>query len=115
MKLFGHSESSDYISVLDKLLDEYNNRYHTSIKMTPFEASNPENTRQVIKNLYPPEKIDKKQAYKVGDRVGQMIILPYPKVEFEDNKLMKSAKAMYLNAGVIGSIDSYLKIAKENG
>ncbi|UKI26897.1 MAG: putative glycoside hydrolase [Bacilli bacterium] len=28
---------------------------------------------------------------------------------------MKSAKAMYLNAGVIGSIDSYLKIAKENG
>ena len=40
---------------------------------------------------------------------------PYERVEFENNKLLKSAKAMYLNAGTIGSIDSYLKIAKENG
>ena len=28
---------------------------------------------------------------------------------------MKNAKAMYLNAATISSIDSYLKIAKENG
>lgn len=50
-----------------------------------------------------------------GGKASTLDYYPYTKVEFEDNKLMKSAKAMYLNAGVIGSIDSYLKIAKENG
>lgn len=50
-----------------------------------------------------------------GGKASTLDYYPYEKVEFEDNKLLKSAKAMYLNAGTIGSIDSYLKIAKENG
>ena len=37
------NQTSKYIDVLPKLIDEYNNRYHHSIKMTPFEASLPEN------------------------------------------------------------------------
>ena len=40
---------------------------------------------------------------------------PYEKQDFKANPLIKEAKAMYLNAGVIGSIDSYLNIAKNNG
>lgn len=42
---------------------------------------------------------------------------PYEKVEFEDNPLLKNAKAMYLNAGsnVINKIDEYLDIAKNSG
>ena len=40
---------------------------------------------------------------------------PYERVEFKDNPLLKNAKAMYLNGGTIDGIDSYLKIAKENG
>jgi len=35
------SRDSKYIDVLQRLLDEYNNKYHSSIKMTPFEASQP--------------------------------------------------------------------------
>jgi hypothetical protein len=31
---------------------KYNNKFHTSIKMTPFEALNPENTSTVLNNLY---------------------------------------------------------------
>lgn len=50
-----------------------------------------------------------------GGKASTLDYYPYEKVEFDGNPLMKNAKAMYLNAGVIGSIDSYLKIAKENG
>ena len=40
---------------------------------------------------------------------------PYEKADFKDNPLLKEAKAMYLNAATISSIDSYLNIAKNNG
>ena len=50
-----------------------------------------------------------------GGKASTLDYYPYERVEFEDNKLLKKAKTMYLNAGTIGSIDSYLKIAKENG
>ncbi len=50
-----------------------------------------------------------------GGKASTLDYYPYEKIEFDGNPLMKNAKAMYLNAGVIGSIDSYLKIAKENG
>jgi len=30
------NQTTKYIDVLQKILHEYNNRYHTSIKMTPF-------------------------------------------------------------------------------
>ena len=50
-----------------------------------------------------------------GGKASTLDYYPYERVEFENNKLLKSAKAIYLNAGTIGSIDSYLKIAKENG
>lgn len=63
--------------------------------------------------------IHKDRKYKgrelYGGKASTLDYYPYERVEFEDNKLLKNAKSMYLNAGTIGSIDSYLKIAKENG
>lgn len=50
-----------------------------------------------------------------GGSAATLDYYPYEKEEFKDNPLMKNAKAMYLNAGTITSIDSYLNIAKENG
>jgi len=50
-----------------------------------------------------------------GGKASTLDYYPYEKVEFENNPLLKEAKTMYLNAGTIGSIDSYLKIATENG
>ena len=50
-----------------------------------------------------------------GGKASTLDYYPYERVEFEDNPLLKEAKTMYLNAGTIGGIDSYLKIAKENG
>lgn len=64
------NQTSKYINVLDNLLKEYNNRFHTSIKMTPFEALNPENTSTVLNNLYSDiEPITTTKKFKVGDRV----------------------------------------------
>jgi len=39
--------TSKYIDVLD----EYNNKYHSSVKMTPLEAFQPENRDKVMNNL----------------------------------------------------------------
>ena len=50
-----------------------------------------------------------------GGKASTLDYFPYEKPVFENNPLLEEAKSMYLNAGTIGSIDSYLKIAKENG
>ena len=50
-----------------------------------------------------------------GGSASTLDYYPYERVEFKDNPLLKNAKAMYLNGGTIDGIDSYLKIAKENG
>lgn len=50
-----------------------------------------------------------------GGKASTLDYYPYEKVEFDGNPLLKEAKAMYLNASVISSIDSYLNIAKNNG
>ena len=50
-----------------------------------------------------------------GGKASTLDYYPYEKPEFEDNPLLKEAKTMYLNAGTISAIDSYLKIARENG
>ena len=65
------TNTSRYIDILQKLIGEYNNRYHSSIKMTPFQASDPENREKVLRNLYSDTKGAKrhKPHFRVGDRV----------------------------------------------
>ena len=41
------------IYVFDLLVDQYNNTIHSSIKMTPIEASREVNENKVWRNLYP--------------------------------------------------------------
>lgn len=52
-----------------------------------------------------------------GGKASTLDYYPFERVSFEDNKLLETAKSMYLNAGsnVINNIDSYLDIAKNNG
>jgi len=50
-----------------------------------------------------------------GGKASTLDYYPYKRIEFENNPLLKKASTMYLNAGTISGIDSYLKIAKENG
>ena len=66
-----------------------------------------------VYDIHKDRKFKGRELY--GGKASTLDYYPYERVEFEDNKLLKKAKTMYLNAGTIGSIDSYLKIAKENG
>ena len=49
-KYFSANNTRKFVNVL---VDQYNNEIHSSIKMTPKEASRKENENKVSKNLYP--------------------------------------------------------------
>jgi len=65
------TNTSRYIDILQKLINEYDERYHSSIKMSPFQASDPENREQVLRNLYSDIKSvkDQKPQFKAGNKV----------------------------------------------
>ena len=50
---FSTNNTRKFLDVLDLLVDLYNNPIHSSIKMTPKEASRKENENKVWRNLYP--------------------------------------------------------------
>ena len=52
-KYFSANNTRTYVDVLDLLVNPYNNAIHSSIKMTPNEASREENENKVWRNLYP--------------------------------------------------------------
>ena len=51
-KQFTVQGNTQYIDILPKILKQYNNTKHSSIKMTPVEASNNRNEGVVYFNLY---------------------------------------------------------------
>ena len=59
------------MDVLPELVEDYNNTVHSSIKMTPIEASKKKNELTVWRNLYPDRyKIyDLTPKFSVGDKV----------------------------------------------
>ena len=64
-KMFSANNNTVYWNKLDKLVDDYNNTVHSSIKMTPTEASKKENEKQVFANLYGDEIYLKPKKTKV--------------------------------------------------
>ena len=51
-KYFSANNTRKYVDVLDFLVNQYNNTIHSSIKMTPKEASRKENENKVWRNSY---------------------------------------------------------------
>ena len=51
-KMFSANNNTIYFDKLGKVVDEYNNSFHTSVKMTPAEASRKKNERKVYANLF---------------------------------------------------------------
>ena len=69
-KMFTANNNTIYFDKLDNLVNEYNNTKHSSIKMTPAEASNKKNQAAVYFNLYGNLKPSAtKPKYKLGDKV----------------------------------------------
>ena len=51
-KYFTENETRKWIDIVQDLVNAYNNTYHTTIKMTPVEASKPQNSEIVWWNIY---------------------------------------------------------------
>ena len=69
-KQFTVQGNTQYLDMLPKLVKEYNNTKHSSIKMTPTEASKKKNEGLVYFNLYGNmEQLSSKPKFKVGDKV----------------------------------------------
>jgi len=80
-RVFSYYDNKKWINIIDDLLKNYNNSLHSSIKMTPAEASDPRNKEIVHKNLFPenhkyvetsdsePEKLKNESKFDIGDKV----------------------------------------------
>ena len=70
-KQFTVQGNTQYLDMLPKLVKQYNNTKHNSIKMTPVEASKKKNEGAVYFNLYGDiETLKQKPKFKAGDKVG---------------------------------------------
>ena len=68
------NNSYRYIDHIQQIVDKYNNTYHSSIKMSPIEASKPQNEGLVYYNLYNERrrkmlKQNRKIKFKINDHV----------------------------------------------
>ena len=52
-KYFSANNTRKFVHILDLLVDQYNNAIHSSINMTPKEASRKENENKVWRDVYP--------------------------------------------------------------
>src|SRR6218665_1734172 len=69
-KYFSANSTKKYIDVLDALVDQYISTVHSSIKMTPTEASLKKNEAKVWRNLYPEDlRDDIVPKFSIGDKV----------------------------------------------
>ena len=69
-KQFTVQGNTQYLDMLPKLVKQYNNTKHSSIKMTPIEASKKINEGTIYFNLYGDrEPLSPKPKFKVGDKV----------------------------------------------
>ena len=68
-KYFSANNTRKYIDILQNLVDQYNTTIHSSIKMTPVEASKMENENQAWKNLHHHLHDRKEPKFKVGDKI----------------------------------------------
>ena len=67
-KKFTENNNTIFYNILDELVNNYNNKYHSTIKMAPIEGSKKVNENK-IKNIYNFEKTKKPGKFKIGDRV----------------------------------------------
>ena len=58
-----------YINILPNIVTKYNNKKHSSIKMSPIAGSKPKNIKKVYYNLFGKIFHDVIAKYKIGDIV----------------------------------------------
>src|SRR5271157_2057892 len=90
-KRFTAENTRNWINMLDKLMNKYNNTVHSTIKMTPVEASQPENKNKVLNNHGFQNDRQLKPKFEAGDRVR----ISRTKAVFEKGYLPNWSEAIY--------------------
>ena len=67
-KKFTENNNTIFYNIIDDLVNEYNNKYHSTIKMSPIEGSKKIDEKK-IRNIYNFKKTTKPGKFKIGDRV----------------------------------------------
>jgi len=64
------TNSKNYINKLQQFINEYNHKYHSTIKMTPLQATDLNNSNLVLFNTHKNDRVNiNKPKFNVGDRV----------------------------------------------
>ena len=112
-KYFTDNNSYRYLDILPDLVKEYNNTKHSSIKITPVEASKKKNELTVWRNLYPDrhQRIEINPKFSVGDRVR----ISRKKAIFEKGYTTRWTEEVFTITGIQETNPVTYKIADLNG
>ena len=112
-KYFTANSTNVYMNALSDLVREYNDTRHSSIKMTPVQASKKENELKVWRNLYPEhlEIHDVNPKFSVGDKVR----ISKKKKTFETGYTTRWMKEIFTIVEVKRTSPVTYKIADLNG
>ena len=102
-----------YVDILPDLVKDYNNTRHSSIKMTPVEASKKKNELTVWRNLYPNRLniIDINPKFSIGDKVR----ISKKKALFEKGYTTRGTEEVFTITKINRTSPITYKIADLNG
>ena len=109
-KNFTLNNNTIWIKYLNKLVKEYNNSYHRTIKMKPVDASKKSNENIVRKN-YNFEIITNKRKFKIGDKVRISLL----KNTFEKGYTSNWSEQIYVIYDIKSSNVHYYYLKDLNG
>ena len=97
-KYFTANNTYKYVDVLPDLINEYNNHKHSTIKMTPTEASMKYNEKVIQNDVYSiDDKTIYKSKFKVGDRVR---ISKYKRTLFDKGYTPNWSEEVFVIVGI---------------
>ena len=97
-KYFTANNTYKYFNVLPNLIKEYNNHKHSTIKMTPTEASMKYNEKVIQNDVYSiHDKTIYKSKFKVGDRVR---ISKYKRTLFDKGYTPNWSEEVFVIVGI---------------
>lgn len=90
---FTRHDSQEWVSRIPKLLYKYNNRVHSSIKMTPLQASKKKNEKVLL--LYQQDKVDKVKSSKPKFKLNDIVRISRTKGVFEKGYTKRWSHELY--------------------
>ena len=112
-KYFSTNSTRVYINVLDGLVNQYNNTKHSSIKMTPVEASKKKNETKVWMNLYPEH--DGIKTFNAKFTVGDKVRIVKKKKTFEKGYTPRWTEEVFTVSSVQNTSPATYKISDYSG